>query len=206
MSRSTSIRWRPPLPVGSLSLLPKSGDFVLLDTEETIDCNEDFVARCDKTLIGYTKFHSNGEPPERHVGLLYAGFIMPRRETLGDLDKAAWPIGLSGQPEDPWKHQMMVVLQRLATHELFTFVTVSTTGRRAVGTLLGHYDRLRTSHPDHYPVVRLKPSGFQHKDDRIGWVPTPGFLRRRTCAEVIGGDSGYFVGGQPTMNAQPLGP
>ena len=166
-----------PASTGRLiKFVAKSGEFVLPDTEQTIDCNEHFVAMCDKTLIGCTKFPSDGEPPERHVGLLYAGFIMPPRETLGDLDRAAWTNGLSGQPEDPWKHQMMLVLRRLATHELFTFVTVSTTGRLAVGKLLGHYDQLRTSHPDHYPVVRLKPSGFQHKDDRIGWVPTPGFL------------------------------
>jgi hypothetical protein len=44
---------------------------------------------------------------------------------------------------------------------------------RAVGTLLRHYDRMQRTHPDQYPVVRLKIGGFQHKDDRVGWVKTP---------------------------------
>jgi hypothetical protein len=29
--------------------------------------------------------------------------------------------------------------------------------------------------PGELPVVRLKPSGFHHRDDRVGWVPTPAF-------------------------------
>ena len=24
-----------------------------------------------------------------------------------------------------------------------------------------------------YPVVRLKVGGFNHRDERVGWVPTP---------------------------------
>jgi len=165
----------PASIAGRLIKFGKSGNFILPDTEETIDPDEDFVALCDETLIGWIKFHGDGEPPERHAGLLYEGYVLPLRETLGDLDPAQWPIGLSLQPEDPWQHQQMVVLQRPATQELFTFATVSKTGRRAVGALLRHYNRLRTSHPDTYPVVRLKPSGFQHRDERIGWVPTPSF-------------------------------
>jgi hypothetical protein len=32
---------------------------------------------------------------------------------------------------------------------------------------------MQRTHPDQYPVVRLKIGGFQHKDDRVGWVKTP---------------------------------
>ena len=49
------------------------------------------------------------------------------------------------------------------------------TGRRAVGNLLRHYDRMQRTHPDELPVVRLKVGGFQHRDERIGWVSTPVF-------------------------------
>jgi hypothetical protein len=54
-------------------------------------------------------------------------------------------------------------------------VTSSQTGRRAVGNLLRHFDRMRRTDAESYPVVRLKPSGFQHKDERVGWVHTPKF-------------------------------
>jgi hypothetical protein len=100
---------------------------------------------------------------------------MPKRDTLGDTDQAKWEIGLDGKPQDPWQHHVYLVLQRADTGELFTFVTSSDTGRRAVGNLLRHYDRMQRTHPDMYPVVRLKLGGFQHRDERVGWVNTPVF-------------------------------
>jgi hypothetical protein len=108
-------------------------------------------------------------------GLLYDGFVKPARATLGDLDESKWLEGLSGKPEDPWKHQMCLVLQHTATLELFTFVTTSDTGRRSVGNLLRHYDRMRRAGSDEVPVVRLRVGGFNHRDPRVGWVPTPMF-------------------------------
>ena len=65
--------------------------------------------------------------------------------------RAQWPIGLSGKPEDPWKHEQMIVLRRPATLELLTFSTMSKTGRRAVGNLLKHYDRLQRAHARRLP-------------------------------------------------------
>jgi hypothetical protein len=107
------------------------------------------------------------------MGLLFDGFVMPPRETLGDDDQTQWETGLDGKPADPWQHHMYLVLQRGDTGELFTYVTSSLTGRRAIGNLLRHYKRMQRTNPDQYPVVRLKTGGFQHRDDRVGWVATP---------------------------------
>jgi hypothetical protein len=162
--------------VGRMVKFGKDGKFVTADDDEPIDESAEFVALCDETLIGWIRFHRDGEtPPDRVQGLLYDGFVMPPRETLGDMDQTQWVNGLSGKPEDPWKHQMCLVLQHTETRELFTYVTTSDTGRRAVGNLLRHYDRMRRSGTDEVPVVRLKVGGFNHRDDRIGWVPTPVF-------------------------------
>ena len=115
--------------------------------------------------------------PTRMMGLLYSDdFVMPPRESLGDLDKTKWELGLNGQPADPWGHHMYLVLQDTATSELYTFDTASNTGRRAVGNLLRHYDRMQRTHPDELPVIRLRTGGFQHKDDRVGFVKTPVFV------------------------------
>ena len=116
------------------------------------------------------------------MGLLYDGFNMPKREELGDLDQADWPAGLSGAPEDPWQHHIYLVLQHADTAELFTFATSSMTGRRAVGNLLRHYDRMRRTHPNELPVIKLKVGGFQHRDERIGWVSQPCVTRARSPA------------------------
>jgi hypothetical protein len=166
----------PSAIAGQLVKFSKEGKFVVSETEQEISPDEDFVALCDETLMGWIKFSDDDAPPTRYQGLLYQGFVMPERKSLGDLDQSEWPQGLSGQPEDPWRHQVCLVLQEPRTQALYTFVTSSLTGRRACGNLLRHFDRLRRSDPDSYPIVRLKPSGFNHRDERVGWVHTPSFV------------------------------
>jgi hypothetical protein len=163
----------PASIVGRMIKFNKDGAFATTDDDAVIGNDVDFTALVDQTLIGWVKFNGEGAPPDRHMGLLYEGFHMPARDSLGDLDQAKWDTGLDGKPQDPWSHQVYLVLQRGDSGELFTFVTSSITGRRAVGTLLRHYDRMQRTHPDQCPVVRLKIGGFQHKDDRVGWVKTP---------------------------------
>jgi hypothetical protein len=107
------------------------------------------------------------------MGLICDGFVVPERDDLPDNDKTQWPTDMSGEPDDPWKKQMNVVLQHADTRELFTFSTMTKTGRRAVDNLLRHYNRMLRTHPDELPVVRLKPGGYQ--DKRYGWVATPTF-------------------------------
>ena len=162
----------PSFIAGKLIKFSKEGKFVIAETGDEISADEDFVALCDETLIGWIKFVDDA-PPEQHQGLLYQGFVKPARESLGNLDEDEWPEGLDGKPADPWQHQICLVLQSPTTQELFTFATSSQTGRRAVGNLLRHYDRMRRS--ESYPVVRLQPSGFKHKDERVGWVHVPSF-------------------------------
>jgi hypothetical protein len=167
----------PTQIAGQLVKFSKEGKFVIAETDEEISPDIDFVVLADETFVGWVKFNPDGKtPPERVMGLLYDGFVMPARETLGDLDQTEWPIGLSGVPEDPWRHQICLVLQNPQTEAYFTFATTSLTGRRACGNLLRHYDRMQRRGQDDYPVVRLKPSGFQHKTKSIGWVATPSFV------------------------------
>jgi hypothetical protein len=165
--------------VGRLIKFGKEGAFVTADDGEPVSESADFLALCDETLIGWIKFSkSSGDdatPPERVQGLLYDGFVMPPRNTLGDNDQTQWEAGLSGQLEDPWKHQVCLVLQNTETKEFYTFATTSLTGRRSVGNLLRHFDRMQRTNVGEVPIVRLKAGGFNHRDDRIGWVSTPVF-------------------------------
>jgi hypothetical protein len=161
---------------GDLAKFNKDGKFIKTATGDVIDENADFLALCDEVNVGWIRFNGEGAPPDRIQGNLYEGFVMPTRDTLGDLDQTQWETGLSGQPQDPWQHQMSVVLQETASLEILTFSTTSTTGRRAVGNLLRHYERLRRADANLYPIVRFKPGGFQHKDPRVGWVAVPQFV------------------------------
>jgi hypothetical protein len=90
---------------------------------------------------------------------------------------------------------MYLVLQRADTAELYTFVTSSKTGRRAVGNLLRHYDRLNRTHPSSLPIVHLKEGGFKHRDERIGWVATPYFAVVGSTTEALAVKPDSPVGG-----------
>jgi hypothetical protein len=158
---------------GRLVKFGKAGVFALADDDTEVSPDRDFVALADETLVGWIKFGEQGAAPEKHQGLLYDGYVLPQRSKLGDHDESQWPTGLSGQPEDPWKLQFSLVLQDRESFELFTYGTMSKTGRRCIGNLLKYYDRLQKTDPDSYPLVRLKSGGYNHRDPRVGWVATP---------------------------------
>jgi hypothetical protein len=163
---------------GRLVKFSKEGAFTTADDGEPVPETAEFIALCDETLVGWIKFNREKDsdaPPDRVMGLLYDGFVMPPRKTLGDMDQSQWEPGLAGTPEDPWHHQICLVLQNTETKEIFTFATTSLTGRRAIGNLLKHFDRMRRTNADELPIVRLKSGGFNHRDDRIGWVSVPVF-------------------------------
>ena len=161
----------------------KDGKFIFVDTEETISDKEDFVVLADQTLAAWIKFRTRPGANCASAACCTPRLRAATREQLGDNDPTKWEIGkYSGGPEDPWKEEMMLVLKRPATMELLTFSTLNKTGRRAVGTLLKHYDRLQVSSPGSYPVVRLKVGGYQ--DSRFGWVHAPNFV-------VVGASPGH---------------
>ena len=164
------------MTAGRIVRFTKEGAFAAADDGSIITDADDYVALCDETQVGWIKFNGLGQAPDRVMGLLYDGFVLPPRESLGDTDMTQWDEGLTGKPEDPWQHQINVVLQKRDTGEMFCFSTSSNTGRRAVGNLLRHYDRMRRAGGNDVPVVRLKVGGFQHKDSRVGWVKVPTFV------------------------------
>ena len=166
----------PASIVGRLIKFSKDGQFITADDDQPVPPEAEFTVLADQTLVGWLKFNGDGEAPSREMGLLYESFVMPPRESLGDLDKSLWELGLDGHPQDPWQHFVYLVLQDVSTSELFTYTTSSKTGRRACGNLLRHYDRMRRNHPDDLPRVRLGAGGFEHRDTRVGWVSVPLFI------------------------------
>ncbi len=149
--------------------------FVTSDDGEPIGSEREFFALVGDLQLGWIKFGAEGEPPTRIAGCFIHGFKLPKRAELGDDDPGQWPIGLNGAPTDPWLHQQNLVLQDCADGQMFTFSTTSKVGRTGVGNLVHHYNRMLRRNPDEVPIVRLRAGGFNHKDPRVGWVPTPVF-------------------------------
>jgi hypothetical protein len=106
--------------------------------------------------------------PDYRMGLIYDGFVVTPTEELPDRDQSKWQLGLDGKPADPHVHTIW-------SQELFTYCASNVTSRRAMGNLLRHYNRMRVTAPDFYPVVRMKVGGFNHRDERVGWVSVPVF-------------------------------
>jgi len=157
----------------------KAGQFEKSGTNgETVPEKSQFIVPYTEIQALQVKFNGPGNSPDRHGGPIFKGVVPPRRETLGDLDRETWPIGLSGQPEDPWVLQLLMPLQSVETGELFCFQTSSKTGRRAVDAVIAMCERMQVTEPDFYPIIELRVGGFEHKKNpRIGFVKTPQFVR-----------------------------
>jgi hypothetical protein len=105
----------PATMVGRQIKSTKECVFATADDGAPVAEDIDFIALCDQTMIGLIRFNGEGNPPDYKMGLLYDGFVMPERETLGDTDVATWELGLDGRPADPWRHFVYLVLQRADT-------------------------------------------------------------------------------------------
>jgi len=162
---------------GTFFKFAKDGRFRKTSDDEEIPEGTQFVVIYDQTQGGWIKFIGKGNPPERKQGNLFEGFVPIKQDELPDRDRALWENGLDGKPVDPWQFQLLLPLKNIETEELYIFNTTSVTGRRAVDNLIQACARMQKSEPDLYPVIKLRIGGFQHRDDRVGWVKTPAFER-----------------------------
>jgi hypothetical protein len=163
----------PAQIAGRLVRFNKNAEYICADDGEKIPDTADMVALADQTQAAWVMFHGEGNQPTKIAGLIFEGFELPPRESLGNLDPSLWELGLNGKPSDPWVHQMNLPLQAVSDGQLFTFSTQSITGRKAVGTLLRHYARMEKQGADSYPIIRLKTGSFTHSDPRVGVVRVP---------------------------------
>jgi hypothetical protein len=160
---------------GQIFKFAKDGRFRKTSDDEEIAEGTELVVVYDQIQVGWIRFNGKGVPPERRMGAVFSGYMPPPRDSLGDMDQSAWETDLSGKPADPWQHQNLVPMENPANGDLLIFATSSITGRREVGNLLRHCSRMARNEPDFYPVIKLQVSGFQHRDQRVGYVRTPKF-------------------------------
>lgn len=156
---------------GRVIRFDKLGRFVFVDDGTDVTDSE-WIALPDIVVGGWIRFGEKGEQPKRIMGNLSNGFAPPPREELGDNDPAQWDIGLSGRPEDPWKTQLNLALQR-QDGERAMFSTMSKGGINEIVRLMRSYQRQRQNGANTYPIVRLQKGGFQHRDERIGEILKP---------------------------------
>ena len=93
-SRDIWTRSRPPASSERSSNSAKRASLFAPTSARRSPRTPSLFALADQTLVGWQRFHDDG-PPDRLMGLLYAGFQVPPRAELGDDDPAQWPLGLT---------------------------------------------------------------------------------------------------------------
>ena len=161
-------------PGGPLLKFKKDEHFIL--GADTVPEGTEFIAFPQEVRKGWSKFH-NKQLVEEKTGKPVAGFVVPERDELGDLDKAKWPKNDAGQPADPWVMQCFLPLENISTGQIVVFVSSSHGGRSAIATLCG--TAARNLHRGN-PRIRLRVGSYKHQ--KFGRVQVPEFT-------VIGWDT-----------------
>jgi hypothetical protein len=146
------------------------------------------------TAAAWVKWQG-GKPMEYR--LREPGVPMPERGELGDNDTAEWEIGPDGQPRDAWQSTHFVYLIDPQTAEAFTFSTSSWGGRDCVINLADQIRRMRGTHSDAVPLVRLGAAPMSTRFGRKS-KPTLTVVGWRTTAASA-------VIGQPERQLPPAG-
>src|SRR5262249_41065553 len=162
-------------PVGEFVRFTKEAKLARVSDGEEIPAGTKCVCVFDQAQHGWIKFNGDGQPPTRHMGAMFGGYVPSPRTELGDDDKAHWEKGLSGEAVDPWKAQVVLALKGLDGDRLYIFQTMSVTGLRSVASLIAECKQMAKKQPTMYPVVELAIGAFEHKNPQIGTVKKPAF-------------------------------
>jgi len=163
--------------IGRLLKFTKFGEYCAGQEEELIPYGTRMGAYMDSLSVGYQRWDEDGSggPAETIMGPIAQGFVPPKRETLGYLDKSAWQSFDDGRPKDPWQFTNKIVLANIATKELFTFSTSSKGGLSAIGQLcLKHGEHIRQK-PEEGPILELQMGSYRHSNRNYGEIRFPIF-------------------------------
>ena len=171
--------------------------FVTPDDGEPVPDDTDFTALCRPDHDRLHPLQRRGRPAR-----LQDGAALRRLSSCQSVRRSATPTRRNGSSAStasrptPGGTSCIWCCSVATPVRLFTYTAGSVTGRRAVGNLLRHYDRLQKTHPDMYPVVRLKVGGLQppRRARRLG--PGAGLRRRRSARRRT-------VSPSPTVSPQP---
>ena len=123
----------------------------------------EFVAFLHETQKGFIKFNQGG-PPDVRMVRIGENAEVPARDSLGDRDQRAWPVGLSGEKQDPWKEQIAIPMARHdAGGELFVYVARGPVAMNSVGDLLGRWRHHPKRQAGLIPVVKIENGTYPSK-------------------------------------------
>ena len=160
--------------VGSLLKFSK-GDFFAGQDEDEVAAGTRFVANMDEMLVGWIRWEDN-KPTDQIMGKVSDGYQAPRRNELGDTDKAQWEVDDNGRERDPWQFSNYLLMKGTGDDtELYTFTSSSKGGLNALGDLCKAYGKAMRQRPTEYPIVALGVGSYQHPNRDYGRIKFPTF-------------------------------
>jgi hypothetical protein len=155
-----------------------------LDDDIEVPDGTEFVAFLHETQRGHIKFNEGGPPDARMVRIDQVAETSERSK-LGDNDPTQWPLGLDGNPTDPWKEQFAIPMARNdAGGELYVLVARGVVAMNSVRSLLGRWRLHPKRREGLIPVIQVKNGTYFNKrfnDDRpkpeyviVGWATKTG--------------------------------
>jgi hypothetical protein len=155
--------------VGKLVTFDNKGSRYVVEKNEELPMN---VSYKPTGLITCWERRENGKIVERRV--TEPDQPHPKRETLGHLKKAEWPISkFTGQPEDVWQDSRYLQFYNPRSCIDYTFVSRTKGGRKAISELKQMLVRFCDEYPNESPLIKL---GHVLWNTQYGLQPRPEIL------------------------------
>ena len=160
--------------VGDLLLFDKYGEYHAGQEKIEVPLGTKLHAYMDSFSVGWQRWEDS-VPVELIMGPVARGYIPPKRDTLGHLDKTQWEQFPDGREKDPWVFTNTLVLVDLAESEprFYTFSTSSKGGINALGALALRYGEHLRLKPDESPIIDLGRDSYQHSNKSYGEIRVP---------------------------------
>jgi hypothetical protein len=134
-----------------------------------ISIGTEMIVAIDSLKHGWVKWVDQ-KPVEVRMGLVVENFEAPPRGELSDPFEENWPKDDDGQPVDPWARTIHIVLRARTLADgandedgLYTFITTSAGGRRAIADLC----KQAAKHLDQNPIIALEKGSYKNVKKRL---------------------------------------
>jgi hypothetical protein len=160
--------------VGDLLLFSKFGEYTAGQDRDEVPLGTRLAAHMSSLCIGWQRWEDN-RPVETIMGPVEEGFVPPKRNTLGYLDKTQWDTFDDGREKDPWTFTNTLILSAGSEPRFYTFSTSSKGGIGALGKLSLQYGEHLRQKPNEAPIIEIGRISYDHDDKTIGEVRKPVF-------------------------------
>ena len=149
----------------------KKGDWLFGQEDEDVSLGSRVALNVMEAEWGWLYWHDK-RPEERRMLKVASGQAISARSDLGKDDKAMWPTGDDGKPQDPWQKTIEIPGREIDGERREFNLSGSSAGfEGAVKKLFKQFAEESRSNPGKVPIVELGNDKYKHKV--YDWVKVP---------------------------------